>query len=340
MKKINSKILKSSWTTFLILFFSVQVINLLLIVLVGGFWDGGLYLGIPKAFYVINCGFIRGDYICPRGFDLIGLIIDLLLWFIIAVLIKYFKEKRKYFFNIEKKVFFNSLIIISVIVITGFLIFRKQTFIPQQSHENTSLTDTSQSIPAAKEDISSCVSASNYTYRFYVVFTIETVAQNAEKILLDNNVETFHQNAESPSGYSFELPNNNMCTPLENIFKVKDTFRIPVLYRQAEKDQPVSGPVNLLSCPNIPDYFIIPNGYISNNSNNFYLAYYQNGDQLKEALENIGAYNIVPTGDKKKTYNATFQNGKICQSVNSLRENPNIYKIETIPYLPGPPPIE
>ena len=189
---------------------------------------------------------------------------------------------------------------------------------------------------SSKEDIGSCVTASNYTYEFYVVFGADVSKETAEQILRDNSAETFHLTSEPPSGYSFELPNDNMCTSLEGVFKVKDTFKIPALYRQPEANQPTSGPVNSLSCQNVPSYFVTPNGYISSPSNNFILTYYQNGDQLKNELEKLGGYNVVPIGEKTKTYYTTFQNGKICKSVGALKQHPNVKSIGTVPYLPGP----
>ena len=77
---------------FLIIFVSVHIINLVLLVLVMGFWDGGLSFGFPKAFYVINCGFIPNSNECPTGFNFYGLILDLLFWYILAIIIKTFRK--------------------------------------------------------------------------------------------------------------------------------------------------------------------------------------------------------------------------------------------------------
>lgn len=232
------------------------------------------------------------------------------------------------------------LIVIGVIVVgvSSYLTFKEvdKNGIPQQqSQENGEDKDLS-----SKEDISSCVSTSNYAYEFYVVFSPSVSKQVAEQILQENNAKTFRLTSEPPSGYVFELPNETICESLESIYNVKDVFRIPALYRQPEKDQPTSGPINRLSCQNVPENFVTPNGYISSPSNNFTLTYYQNGNQLKDELENVGAYNIVPIGgEKKKTYYATFQNGKICKSVEALRQHPAVVEIDTVPFMPGSPPL-
>lgn len=83
-----SKKLLSSAKVSIILFLSIHAVNLLLLILVMGFWDGGLSIGFPKAFYVINCGFNIQNYTCPMGFNLLGLIIDILVWYLISLIVK------------------------------------------------------------------------------------------------------------------------------------------------------------------------------------------------------------------------------------------------------------
>ncbi len=82
------------WKIFVILFSSIHVLNLILVFLVMGFWDAGLSLGFPKAFYIINCGFNIQNFTCPIGFNSAGLGIDLLFWYITAVIINFFKTKN------------------------------------------------------------------------------------------------------------------------------------------------------------------------------------------------------------------------------------------------------
>jgi len=79
----------SARKTFIILFLSVHLLNLVLYILAMGWWDGGLSFGFPKAFYIINCG-LGGFTECPIGFNFLGLLIDLLFWYIVAVVIKIF----------------------------------------------------------------------------------------------------------------------------------------------------------------------------------------------------------------------------------------------------------
>ncbi|CAN5190125.1 hypothetical protein BH09PAT1_BH09PAT1_8540 [soil metagenome] len=86
--------LRTSLKTFLILFTSVHVLNVILLLLVMGFWDGGLSIGLPKAFYIINCGFILDPTQCPTGFNFLGLIIDIMFWYIVAIVLNYFLEQK------------------------------------------------------------------------------------------------------------------------------------------------------------------------------------------------------------------------------------------------------
>lgn len=313
--------------SFVRLFFIVHLLNLLFLFLVIGFWDLGLYFGFPKTFYVINCGLVRGDYICPRGFNFFALIFDILFWSFIVVLAQIITGKTSV--KIPEKGFPRFILLGSIIVLflLSFFAFKRRPI--------TSLT-----VQNTNEDIRDCVSSANYTSSFNVIFNEGVSKKDAELILKDNYSDEFRPNSESPNSYFFELPTNNICKPLEGIFIIKNVYKIPALYRQPEKFQPKNGPVNILSCPNIPSYFIIPNGYISNLSNNFYLTYYQNGNELIKELENLGAYNINSLVNNKISYNVSFQNGKICQSVNSLKVNSSVFKIENIPFMPGPPPLK
>src|SRR3989344_348944 len=247
---------------------------------------------------------------------------------------------QRYNETMNQKGFINIFMAIMVLAVVGvfgyYVVSRKSIKSPPAMLDNgqevgTSNVNTLPSQPQSnsKEDISSCVSASDYTYTFSIVFSANTSKQVAEQILKDNNVESF-RDLSSPVGYSFELPNNAICASVEGIFKIKDTFKIPVLYREPEEGQPRSGPRDGdPSCQNVPSYFVTSNS--ASPSNNFFLAYYQNGDQFKKALENVGAYSIVPIGGEKNYY-ATFHNGEICKSVQTLKGNLNVEKIQSLPH--------
>ncbi len=85
-------IFSKSFKLFLKIFITIHLVNIGLIILVMGFWDGGLAVGFPKTIYVINCGFV--PHACPVGFNVIGLVIDIAFWYIVAVIIKSFKHKK------------------------------------------------------------------------------------------------------------------------------------------------------------------------------------------------------------------------------------------------------
>ena len=83
----------SARKTFIILFLSVHLLNLVLYILAMGWWDGGLSFGFPKEFYIINCG-LGGFTECPIGFNFFGLLIDLLFWYILAIVIQIFRRSK------------------------------------------------------------------------------------------------------------------------------------------------------------------------------------------------------------------------------------------------------
>lgn len=77
---------------FLKLFILTHLLNIGLIILVMGFWDGGLSVGFPKPWYVINCGFLSA--LCPFGFNASGLLIDIVFWYVAAAIITLVKSKK------------------------------------------------------------------------------------------------------------------------------------------------------------------------------------------------------------------------------------------------------
>ena len=80
---------KAKLKTFLLLFFGIHVLNLLLIFLVIGFWDGSLGLGIPVSFYKISCG-MRLDYStpCVTGLNIFKLFLNIFIWYSISSVVK------------------------------------------------------------------------------------------------------------------------------------------------------------------------------------------------------------------------------------------------------------
>ncbi|OGK11771.1 hypothetical protein A2954_04925 [Candidatus Roizmanbacteria bacterium RIFCSPLOWO2_01_FULL_37_12] len=96
MKIIFTDKLKTAFKTFLFLFGLVHIINIVLLYLVGGFWDGGLSIGFPKAFYIINCGFRSGRLECPIGFNFFGLFLNLSFWYFVAFIIKIFQKTNSF----------------------------------------------------------------------------------------------------------------------------------------------------------------------------------------------------------------------------------------------------
>ena len=73
---------------FLSVFLGLHVLNAGLVYLIGGFWDGGLSIGLPLPFYVINCGLIRNSQSCNYGLHIGGLLFDVAFWYCIAIVIK------------------------------------------------------------------------------------------------------------------------------------------------------------------------------------------------------------------------------------------------------------
>ena len=51
-----------------------------------------LSIGFPKAFYIFNCGLGASTVECPAGLNFWGLIIDILFWYIVAVVIKMLRK--------------------------------------------------------------------------------------------------------------------------------------------------------------------------------------------------------------------------------------------------------
>ena len=68
------------------LFLIIHIINLALEFLIGGFWDAGLSVGFPVAFYGINCGLGPTD--CDLGFNALRFLLTILFWYCVAVILK------------------------------------------------------------------------------------------------------------------------------------------------------------------------------------------------------------------------------------------------------------
>lgn len=82
---------KGKLLLFSTLFIGIHALNLALIFLIAGFWDGGLAVGFPIPFYTIGCGRISvlaENFVCNYGFDFIRLLINILFWYGVTFLIK------------------------------------------------------------------------------------------------------------------------------------------------------------------------------------------------------------------------------------------------------------
>ena len=79
---------KTKLKTFLFLFFSVHVLNTLLILLAIGFWDGPLGLGIPISFYKISCGMRLDPAPCITGLNVFKLLLNVFIWYSVSSVIK------------------------------------------------------------------------------------------------------------------------------------------------------------------------------------------------------------------------------------------------------------
>ena len=74
--------------TFLLLFLGVHLLNALLILLVAGFWDGPLWLGVPIPFYKLSCGMALGLGSCVIGLNAFKLLLNMVIWYFISLLIR------------------------------------------------------------------------------------------------------------------------------------------------------------------------------------------------------------------------------------------------------------
>ena len=86
------KIYKKAFVLFLKIFIVFNIINWIAIQLIGGFWDGGLGLGLPFTWYRYNCGMAIDSIYCPIGFFLKYFVIDAIFFYILSFIIKTVKK--------------------------------------------------------------------------------------------------------------------------------------------------------------------------------------------------------------------------------------------------------
>ncbi len=86
---------KSKIILFTKLFFVFHLINLGLMILVIGFWDGPLTFGFPVPFYLLSCGMlfsIEPSLVCPVGLNIPLLLFNILFWYLTSCIIRAIKH--------------------------------------------------------------------------------------------------------------------------------------------------------------------------------------------------------------------------------------------------------
>lgn len=74
--------------TFLIVFCLFNVLNVVWIYTVGPFLDGPIIIGFPVHIYKFGCTYAETIHGCNTGFSTLGLLINLIFWYIVSTFIK------------------------------------------------------------------------------------------------------------------------------------------------------------------------------------------------------------------------------------------------------------
>ena len=70
---------------FLIIFFGIHIVDFCIVLVLGGFWDAPLSVGLPFGFYTYSCGMLNEE--CTPGLVYYAVFIDIVIWYILSTFI-------------------------------------------------------------------------------------------------------------------------------------------------------------------------------------------------------------------------------------------------------------